>query len=142
MSFLPRRRIVAPIDFSERSLEAIEVALEIAGSEGTVFAVHVLPEIGPTDPGVVWHPVDDEARRRNAREALGKKLADPRFQPVRCEVRVGDAGHELAHFAQESGADLVVISSHGRTGFKRLLIGSVAERVVRLCHCPVLVLRH
>jgi nucleotide-binding universal stress UspA family protein len=56
-------------------------------------------------------------------------------------VRIGDPGHEIADCAAEIGADLVVISSHGRKGVKRLLIGSVAERVVRLSHCPVLVLR-
>ena len=46
-----------------------------------------------------------------------------------------------ASFAQEKHAELIVIPSHGRTGITRLLIGSVAERVVRLAHCPVLVLR-
>ncbi|MEZ6094353.1 MAG: universal stress protein [Pirellulaceae bacterium] len=53
----------------------------------------------------------------------------------------GDPGSEITRFAKENDAGLIVISSHGRTGVSRLLLGSVAERVVRLAPCPVLVLR-
>jgi nucleotide-binding universal stress UspA family protein len=60
---------------------------------------------------------------------------------VRFEVLFGDPGHEIAQFAKERGAGMIVMSSHGRTGLAHLLIGSVAERVVRLAQCPVLVLR-
>ena len=49
--------------------------------------------------------------------------------------------HEIADFAQEKKAELIVLPSHGRTGLTRLLLGSVAEKVVRLAHCPVLVLK-
>ena len=51
------------------------------------------------------------------------------------------AADEISHYAQVHGIDLIVLPSHGRTGLARLMIGSVAERVVRLAHCPVLVLR-
>ena len=55
---------------------------------------------------------------------------------------LGDPGHQIAEFAKEAGAGLIVMPSHGRTGLTHLLIGSVAERVVRFAHCPVLVLRN
>ncbi len=56
-------------------------------------------------------------------------------------VRVGNPGLEIADYATQLGADLIVISSHGYHGLKRLLLGSVAERVIRHAECPVLVLR-
>ena len=57
------------------------------------------------------------------------------------QVQFGDPGHGITDYAEEVGADVIVMPSHGRTGLRRLLIGSVAERVLRLAHCPVLVLR-
>jgi nucleotide-binding universal stress UspA family protein len=56
-------------------------------------------------------------------------------------VRFGDPGREIAAHAEELHAELIVMPSHGRTGLSRLFIGSVAERVVRLAHCPVLILK-
>lgn len=141
MSWLPRRNVVAPVDFSPESLEAVDVALDIAGGPENVHLVHILPEISVTDPGVVWQTVDDEHRTQHAREALRKKFSDPKYANISIHVAIGDPGHGVADYAQQTHADLVVISSHGRTGLRRLLIGSVAERVVRLSHCPVLVLR-
>ena len=60
---------------------------------------------------------------------------------VQVNVAFGDPGDEITKHAETVHADLIVMPSHGRTGLKRLLIGSVAERVVRLAQCPVLVLR-
>jgi nucleotide-binding universal stress UspA family protein len=58
------------------------------------------------------------------------------------EVVFGAPAEEIAQFAQRDQSELIVLPSHGRTGLARLMIGSVAERVVRLAHCPVLVLRN
>ena len=63
------------------------------------------------------------------------------FAQVDFHVRFGDPGREIAAFAESQHADLIVMPSHGRTGLSRILIGSVAERVVRLAHCPVLILK-
>ncbi len=62
MAWLPRRNIVAPVDFSPESFEAIDVALDIAGDAQSVHVVHVLPAISTVDPGLVWLTVDDEHR--------------------------------------------------------------------------------
>ena len=79
--------------------------------------------------------------RSGAEEALAKVLAEAGHENVKITVRFGDPGHEIAHYAEEISADLVAIPSRGRSGFTRILLGSVTERVVRLAHCPVLVLK-
>jgi nucleotide-binding universal stress UspA family protein len=72
---------------------------------------------------------------------LSERLTDAKYQGAEKVVLFGDPGHEIADYSQREQADLIVLPSHGRTGISRMLIGSVAERVVRLAHCPVLVLR-
>ena len=76
-----------------------------------------------------------------AEKALADRFSAPEFAGAKLVAKVGDPGHEIAEFAEEIDAELIVIPSHGRTGLTRLLLGSVAERVVRLAHCPVLVFR-
>lgn len=141
MSLIPRQKVVAPYDFSDGALAAIDVALTTVESPDHVWAVHVLEEVSPAEPGEVGDAVDHDARRARAMQYLRADLADQKYKDVHLEVRFGDPGHTIADFAAEQKADLIVMPSHGRTGLKRILLGSVAERVVRLAHCPVLVLR-
>jgi nucleotide-binding universal stress UspA family protein len=140
-NWLPKHRVVVPVDFSDESFAAIDTALELVADAAHVSLIYVLPVIDPAEPGVIWTTVDDESRRHHAELALAERLTDSRYADIRREIAFGDPGHEIADFAQRERADLIVLPSHGRTGLKRLLIGSVAERVVRLAHCPVLVLR-
>jgi nucleotide-binding universal stress UspA family protein len=93
------------------------------------------------EPSVAWATIDDERRIEATERQLQDVLADGKYRGVQVKVLVGDPGHSIADFAQDIGAELIILPSHGRTGLKRMLIGSVAERVVRLAHCPVLVLR-
>ncbi len=139
MSFVPRKHVVVPYDFSDESREAVQMAMDLVESAANITVVHVLPELTVTEPGVIWDSIDDESRIRHAERAMRENLTG--FGDLKIEVRIGDPGREITEFASESGVDLIVIPSHGRTGLKRLLLGSVAERVVRLAHCPVLVLR-
>jgi len=141
MAWLPKKDVVVPIDFSDDSLSAVDTALELVASPTQIHVIHVLPMLTVADPGVVWEPVDDESRRSHAEDAIRQRLSDERYRGIKIEVTIGDPGHEIADYAQEQQADLVIMPSHGRTGIRRLLIGSVAERVVRLAHCPVLVLK-
>ena len=80
-------------------------------------------------------------RLLHAAYVVRERLADAKYSGVQIDVEIGDPGQCIVDFAESVQADLIVTPSHGRTGVKRLLIGSVAERVVRLAHCPVLVLR-
>ena len=141
MTWSPQGIVVVPIDFSEFSLKALDTALEVAGDPSQVHVVHVLGDLSPAEPGEIWRTVDHDSRRRHATQALKELLADPKLEKVSINVAFGDPGQGIAEYAEKAGAKLIVLPSHGRTGLKRLLIGSVAERVVRLAHCPVLVLR-
>lgn len=141
MSWLPKENIVVPCDFSEESFAAVDTALEMVSSPSRIHVLHVLAELAAGEPGVVWGTVDEESRREHAKQALSEKLSDPKYEGIDIVIGFGNAGHEVADYAKSTNADLIVLPSHGRTGIARLLIGSVAERVVRLAPCPVLVLR-
>ena len=94
------------------------------------------------EPGVVWSEQTDAEREEKAESALKKRLAEPGFEKATTHARVGDPGHSIVELCDEVGGDVIVISSHGYTGLRRVLLGSVAERVVRFANCPVLVIRH
>jgi nucleotide-binding universal stress UspA family protein len=130
-------QIVVPIDFSDEATGALDQAIEIAGAPERVTAIHVAPPLTAFEPAVAYQVIDDAERQRNIETAFSKRHAAPKYGGVRFEVRFGDPGHEIADFAKQLGAGLIVMPSHGRTGLAHLLIGSVAERVVRLPHCPV-----
>ena len=141
MSWLPRKTIVVPIDFSDDSFTALETAQELVDDPQHLHLVHVLPIITPNDPGVIWEMIDDQSRAVHAEEALRNKLANRGMENLQIIIRFGDPGHQIVDYAQEIHADLIVLSSHGQTGLTRLLMGSVAEKTVRLARCPVLVLK-
>ena len=141
MSWLPKSSVVVPVDFSDESLAAVAVARQLVEEAAQLHVIHVLPVLNVAEPGVIWESVDDAGRCRHAEEALGERLGDADLAGADLVVVVGEPAHEIADFATSVDADVIVLPSHGRTGFKRLLIGSVAERVVRLAHCPVLVLK-
>ena len=141
MSYFPKHIVLAPIDFSDESLHAVEVALSVAASPGGVHVVHVLPDLAVIEPGVAWQTIDDQTRRTQAEIAFRERMSDPRYAKVQMHILIGDPGREITDLAQNLGVELIVMPSHGRRGLSRLLIGSVAERVIRLAHCPVLVLR-
>jgi nucleotide-binding universal stress UspA family protein len=130
---------VVPYDFSEESLAAVGLGREMVAEPSSLYVIHVLPELTATEPGVIWSTVDDASRMEHALKAMEQRIT--RVPGVQLKVGFGDPGHVITDVASDVGADLIVIPSHGRTGVKRLLLGSVAERVVRMAHCPVLVLR-
>jgi nucleotide-binding universal stress UspA family protein len=137
----PNNLVVVPVDFSEMSKEALDAALEITRDPGKVRVIHVLGELSPVEPAMLPEPVDDARRSRHAKQLLAEWMEGDKYRGVGFDVVIGDPGHEIAHYADELGADLIVMPSHGRRGIARMLIGSVAERTLRLAHCPVLVLR-
>lgn len=141
MNWLPRQTVVVPIDFSDDSFTASETACQLADDPSHVHVVHVLPVLEPAEPGVIWHTVDDASRSKHAREAIEKELLKRGCDIKRIVVRFGDPGQEIARYAEQAEAGLIVLSSHGRSRLERLLIGSVADRVVRLARCAVLVLK-
>ncbi|MCH8830397.1 MAG: universal stress protein [Planctomycetes bacterium] len=141
MSFLPKKKIVVPVDFSGESANAIQVAREMAASLESVHLLHVLFPLDSVSPGVVWGDVSDEHREEKIRDAFNDLIAANNLSGVNVTVRFGNPGLEIAEYAGEIDADLIVIPSHGYHGVKRLVLGSVAERVIRHANCSVMVLR-
>lgn len=139
------RRILVPYDFSAPARAGLRVAAELAGAaRGRLDVLHVLapyPLTGltPAD-GIPYIAPEDLAPpvrmrlEKEVRSALGRRRV-----PARCRVVVGDAAQEIVAAAR--GADSIVMATAGRTGLEHLLIGSVAEKVVRHASCPVLTIR-
>jgi nucleotide-binding universal stress UspA family protein len=141
MAWLPKKCVIVPFDFSEQSERALESARVFVTGLDSLHVVHVLPTIELAEPGVIWETIDDAARHRHAEEAFRERFAKTPYATIDFDVRFGDPAREIAALAEQLHAELVVMPSHGRTGISRFLIGSVAERVVRLAHCPVLILK-
>lgn len=140
MTWLQKNRVLVPIDFSEASFAALKPAREFVQDPSQLYVLHVLSHLHPAEPGVLWETVDDESRKKHAQAALYEHLKSE-YQGVHIDVLVGDPSSKIIDYAQEINADLIVIPSHGRTGLSRFFLGSVAERVIRFSHCPVIVLR-
>lgn len=138
---MKKQCVVVPVDFSENTEPAIKTALEFVDSPSQVNVIHVLFALDAVSPGVVFGGITDESREENINqhfEELKQKLDAP---DLGTEVRIGNPGLQITEYAKELGADLIVIPSHGYHGFKRMVLGSVAERVIRLAACDVYVLR-
>ncbi len=134
------RRICCPVDFSEPGRPALEAAARLARDQKAgLTVVHVrestLPGAAPSSPGLS-DPGEVallEAWRADAERIAGSTVASVFLSPPAAEA--------ITSFASDMGVDLVVMASHGRTGIRRLVTGSVTEAVVRLAPCPVLVFR-
>lgn len=134
--------LIVPWDFSEMSLQALQTALKMVDDPRKIRVVHVGQVPTSTEPSVIWDTITEQSIQeyaaRKFRETVGNH---PELSGLELTTLFGDPGIALADFARDQQADLIVIASHGRTGLTRLLLGSVAERVVRLASVPVLVLR-
>ena len=139
------RRILCPIDFSDYSRRALDHAIAIARwYESTVTVLHVFSTapVAAVGPGpVVLEPILLTAGDRDQLLADTKAFAQTESAPgitIDAAVRQGDTAGEILEQATSMKADLVVIGTHGRSGFERLLLGSVAEKVLRKASCPVM----
>jgi nucleotide-binding universal stress UspA family protein len=139
------RRILCPIDFSDHSRRALDHAIAIARwYESTVTVLHVFSSapVAAFGPGpVVVEPMVLTPVDRDQLLADTKAFAEAERAPgVRIDavLREGNAAREIVEQANSMTADLLVIGTHGRSGFERLLLGSIAERVLRTASCPVM----
>lgn len=143
----PFARILCPIDFSESSLDAFEVAQDLAVAGGEVTLLHVLetPANYSGDPTITDF-LSTLDRRSTAHVdtliAASAERAKAARVSIRRATRIGNPGRQiLALLETEPHFDLVVMGTHGRTGIRRVVLGSIAEKVVRHAPCPVLVTR-
>lgn len=141
MAWLPKKKIVVPIDFTGESQPAIDAALEMAENDEDVHVIHVLFPLDAISPGVVFGDIDDHKREAAAKEHGEKYIAEQGISGVKMLVRIGEPATEICEYAEDVGADLIILPSHGYHGLKRMFFGSIAEGVIRHAHCAVLVLR-
>jgi nucleotide-binding universal stress UspA family protein len=135
------KNILYATDFSEASRAAIPFVAAIARRYGSkVFAAHVWAPLpySMVSPGTL--SVFETKEESDAREALEKFINVRELQglSITMILKGGNAVTELSHVVRQQRIDLVILSTHGRTGFKRLLMGSTAEELFRSLPCPVL----
>ena len=142
---LPVKKILCPTDFSEPSMAALDAACEFAQHfDAELIILHVLPltVIYPNEMGLAaanYLPSDEE-RRAQAQGQIANLIQErvPKEVRTATEVLMGDAPSEITSAASNANADLIMIGTHGETGWRFLAIGSVAAKVVRMAHRPVL----
>lgn len=144
MSF---KEILVPVDFSETSLHAVRLAVKLARESGArLHLVHigVVPYVdagpfGASVPSILVAAHDEmAAERMHALQRLAREEI-PEGMPVRHQVREGFPPEEILAEAEACKADVICIGTHGRTGMERVILGSVAERVIRGAKIPVLI---
>ena len=143
------RSILLPTDFSECANYALSYAASFARqARASIICVHVIEPVVPTvgytgmaEPmpiADISDQLEDSAERELPKIAECEECQGLEVEEV---IAHGDAASEIVRVASERGVDLIVISSHGRTGLGRLLFGSTTESVVRHAPCPVLVVK-
>ncbi len=143
------KRILVPVDFSDASLAAVALANDLASSTGAhVSLLHVgvfphfasveLSMMGAAGPTLTRMSEEVAAKIEERLNALGEEHCHGDVE-VSVTLREGYAPEEILAEVEERGCDLVIMGTHGRTGMQRVLLGSVADRVVRSCPVPVMV---
>jgi nucleotide-binding universal stress UspA family protein len=141
------RHILAPTDFSEYSKKAVASALELAqkfGAKLTILHVIELPPYpveGYVPPSLSATFLDDMERQATVDLAQVVPEAEAAKVDVARLVAVGTPYRKIVETAEADHVDLIVMATAGRTGFSHLVLGSIAERVVRTASCPVLTMR-
>jgi nucleotide-binding universal stress UspA family protein len=144
---LPPKVIVSPIDFSVHSDDALKTAADLASRFGSELClIHVVPAL-PKLPSLqaLFNEADyEQALHSEAEKRLAQMVEEFARHGIKAQYAVGtanDTAMEILRVAQHHHADLIVIATHGMTGWHELAFGSVAEKVVQLATIPVLLLR-
>ncbi len=135
----PYRRILAPIEFDETAQAVSDAAVRIAAETGgTVFLMHVVPMV--VAPTGMPNYVDIYKNQEQIAQQKLEAIVERQRSDVKRELltRIGDPAHEILTLERQMAADLIVLATHGRKGVRRMLLGSVAEAVLREATCPVL----
>ena len=141
------RRILHPSDLSPASRAAFTKAIALAKqNRAQLIVAHVLAPLLPTADGYMspqQYAEWDAASRKHGEKRLGALVAQARSTGVRASSLLleGNAADRIVRAARSKRADMIVMGTHGRTGFSRMFLGSVASRVVGLAGCPVMTVR-
>lgn len=140
--------IVVAVDFSDSSPEVLQYAAQLAAASpgAALHVLHVVPDPlqqwGPDAIGMNFEALDAEWRANAAQQMAALAAAEPAAAAATQVVRVGRAPDTIADYGAATAASIVVLGSHGHGAVRRFFLGSVAERVLRLATCPVLVVPH
>lgn len=142
-------RILMPTDFSDNGLQPLKYACAIASKFGSqLHLLHVIPDPAMIVPdigslGGVGLIEQSEAMQEAATNRLSELPPNDwhNDREIVRVVRMGPAFDEIIRYAKEADVDMIIMGTHGRTGLTHLLMGSVAENVVRLAACPVLTVK-
>jgi nucleotide-binding universal stress UspA family protein len=135
-AMLPTKHILVPMDWSEPSHRAFRLAVSLAREhDARLTLLHVVPL-----PALMHGPPQESYLDHLYEELCRMRPSDPKVR-VRCLVAEGAPVAAILNATRESGCDLIVMGTHGRRGLNRLLMGSLAEEVVRRAPCPVLTVR-
>lgn len=143
----PFSKVLVPTDFSTHSDKALDAAVELAARwQASITLVNVFEPIAhkyPTSSGIYAGFAVEQALKDQleALDALRRRAIRAGAKHVEMVQRTGHPATEICHLARDGGFDLIAMATHGRTGMSRLLVGAVAERVVRTAPCPVLTMR-
>lgn len=135
-------RILCPVDFDDNSMHALDTAADLAReNNGTLFLLHVVPMIVPPTGMPVYvdlYKGQEETARAKLLEIAHKRLAGIKYELL---VHTGEPAGSILNAEKKTNADVIVMATHGRRGFKRFFLGSIAELVLREATCPVLTVR-
>ena len=134
-------RIVVPLDFSDRGSEIFETALRVRGDTGKILLLHVvewLPSVTGGTFGVYAHRQELEKIKAQALARLEHYARTHKDVPIEAYVREGKPATAILEFIEDIDPDVIVMGTHGRSRLDHLLIGSVAERVLRRSGRPVI----
>ncbi|MFB6346056.1 MAG: universal stress protein [bacterium] len=141
--------IMVPVDMSDNCMGALKQAIDMQeGTDASVTVLHVVPKTNESS-----RAFDAIYKKDVSRKKLFENYVLPEVEEwiealeldidwrnrLTVAARVGRPSEEIVEYASENGVDLIVMGTHGRTGIKRYWIGSVAERVVRIAQCTVMV---
>jgi universal stress protein A len=137
--------ILVPIDFSDCSKKALRYAIPLAKEhEAALTLVYVVPNCYAVGEygGLAYVPVAEELHMSATKELADLIANEVKGEvPATARVFMGNPAHQITEVARTLPTDLIIISTHGRTGLKHVFVGSVAEHVIRHAPCPVLVVR-
>lgn len=138
-----KKKVLCPVDFSQGSDHAVQKARELAAAmdaEIELLHVYTLPVLALPDAPVSVSPTFVAELTDRAQKALNRHRDELAVSGVHTTTKLieGNPAPAIAERAKEMGASMIVMGTHGRSGFQRMLLGSVAERVVRMSTVPVL----
>ena len=144
---MPPKLILAPIDFSDASRAALDVAVDMASRFGAelllVYVVPAIPDL-PKDVSIFKEGEYDKSLENKDAQRLKELAATVANKNVKVRTELGtgdDVGMDLVRIAENDHVDMIIIATHGMTGWREFAFGTVAEKVVKQADCPVLVLR-